>query len=231
MSYQREPTINRIKSATRIARGSLSFTGCSKHISDKIAEYASSVPIYNFVDTNEYEYHEEVYHDAPLVFLGRIEYIKGTHNAVKVALESGRKLIIAGNIPEEGKEYFKNSIEPYIGDQIQYVGPVNDIQKNKILGQACAFLMPIEWDEPFGIVMAEALACGTPVIGFNKGSVPEVVQNGLNGFVCEDCAEMATAIGKLTPEMRKNARSTAKERFSSDVVIDQYVKLYQSLRK
>ncbi|MDB5205609.1 MAG: glycosyltransferase family 4 protein, partial [Flavisolibacter sp.] len=173
MSYQREPTVSQIKKAVQLAKkGTLAFTGCSNYISNQIKPYAEAFTVYNCVPIDRYNFSETVADDAPLTFLGRIEPIKGTHLAVEIANRSNRRLIIAGNIPEEGRLYFEEKIKPFLNDRIQYVGPVNDQQKNEILGQSAAFLMPIQWNEPFGIVMAEAMACGTPVLGFPFGSVP-----------------------------------------------------------
>jgi glycosyltransferase involved in cell wall biosynthesis len=98
-----------------------------------------------------------------------------------------------------------------------------------LLGEALGFLMPIEWDEPFGIVMAEAMACGTPVIGFNRGSVPEVVINGLNGFRCDTLEEMVTHVNEINKIDRAMVRKDAECRFSKNVIVDQYLQLYNNL--
>ncbi|RYG26694.1 MAG: glycosyltransferase family 4 protein, partial [Chitinophagaceae bacterium] len=161
MSYQREPTIGQIKKANRLSRkGSLLFTGCSDYISNQIKPVADAVTVYNCVPTGRYTFTRTIDDDAPLCFLGRIEPIKGTHLAIEVAQRTNRRLVIAGNIPAEGEVYFREKIQPSLNERIQYIGPVNDQQKNVLLGQSAAFLMPIQWNEPFGIVMAEAMACG-----------------------------------------------------------------------
>ncbi|MEJ5992833.1 glycosyltransferase family 4 protein [Pedobacter sp. Du54] len=230
MSYQREPTISQIKKAVKIAKkNTLSFTGCSAYISEQIAPYAPSYPIFNGVELTTYQFSEQVAPDAPLVFLGRIEPIKGTHIAIEVAKKVGKKLVIAGNVPAEYQSYFSEQIKPHLDEQITYMGPVNDVQKNDLLGSALAFLMPIEWNEPFGIVMAEAMACGTPVIAFNRGSVPEVVINGYNGYQCTTLQEMINAVNLIKNIDRKQVRADAKERFSSEVIVNQYLSLYQKL--
>lgn len=229
MSYQREPTLEQVRKAVKLAHtGSLAFTGCSDYISNQINPYAPSFTVYNGVPLSTYRFSEYVEKNAPLVFLGRIEPIKGTHVAIEVAKETGRKLIIAGNIPEEYSYYFINEIEPYLGNQIQYVGAVDDKQKNDLLGKAAALLMPIEWNEPFGIVMAEALACGTPVVGFNKGSVPEIVKHGINGFLCSTVNEMIDFVNRIQEIDRVQVRRDAEIRFSSEVIVDQYLKIYSS---
>lgn len=229
MSYQREPTINQIQKAAKISRGSLAFTGCSDYISKQIAPFAKSFTVYNGVPLNTYLFREEIEEDAPLGFLGRIEPIKGAHIAVQAAIATGKKLNIAGNVPPDHEEYFRSEIQPYLNDRITYVGPVNDIQKNELLGRCAAFLMPIEWNEPFGIVMAESLACGTPVIGFKRGSVPEVVKHGINGFQCSTFEEMVTYIGKIDEIDRAKVRYDAVQRFSSQVIIEHYLRIYKQL--
>jgi glycosyltransferase involved in cell wall biosynthesis len=169
--------------------------------------------------------------DAPLIFLGRLEKIKGAHAAIKIAKETGHKLILAGNKPTLAHElhYFNNEVEPFIdGQQIIYVGPVNDEQKNRYLGQAKALLFPIEWEEPFGIVMAESLACGTPVIAMNRGSVREVVRDGITGFVCADINEMVSSIGKIGTIDRKNCRLDCEKRFSSCAIAESYLSIYKN---
>lgn len=230
MSYQRNPTVKPIQKAVKFSRkNTLYFTGCSEDISRRIRPYATAFTVYNGVPLTTYTATKTVETDAPLLFLGRIEPIKGTHTAIRVAKATGRKLIIAGNIPEGQGDYFHSEIAPYLDERITYIGAVNDAQKNNILGKAAALLMPIEWDEPFGIVMAEAMACGTPVIGFNRGAVPEIVQHEHNGFLCSTAAEMVAAIQRLPLIDRELVRKDAEERFSSAVIVDAYLKLYAQL--
>lgn len=232
MSYQREPTISQIKKAMFLSKkNTLAFTGCSAYISNQISKYAPAYAIFNGVDLNIYDFKAEVDMNAPLVFLGRIEPIKGTHIAIEVAKKTNKKLIIAGNIPTEHQNYFDTKIKPELNEQITYIGAINDKQKNILLGNASAFLMPIEWNEPFGIVMAEAMACGTPVIGFNRGSVPEVVINGVNGYRCDTILEMINHISELYKIDRRNVRKDAEERFSSKVIVSQYQNLYEKMIK
>ncbi|TKC60958.1 glycosyltransferase family 4 protein [Pedobacter hiemivivus] len=230
MSYQREPTLVQIKKAVRISRkDSLWFTGCSNYIADQIKPHAPAYAIYNAVEMNKYIPQVELPANAPLVFLGRIEPIKGTHIAIQAALKTGKTLVIAGNISPGHQDYFDQQIKPFLNAAITYVGPVNDHQKNELLSQSAALLMPIEWDEPFGIVMAEALACGTPVIGFKRGAVPEIVKHGLNGFICSTIAEMTHFIHRISEIDRKEVRMDAVLRFSSEVMVSQYLKIYADL--
>ena len=230
MSYQREPSIKQVSRAVALSKkGTMVFTGCSNYISEKIKPIAEVYSIYNCVPIEKYQGTTSVEDDAPLVFLGRIEDVKGTHIAVQVALETGKRLIIAGNIPEGKNEYYEQKVKPFLNERITYIGPINDKQKNEILGKALAFLMPIQWNEPFGIVMAEAMACGTPVIGFPYGSVPEVVEDGVNGFVCKDTKAMALAIGKAHTLDRNKIRKVAEEKYSSNKITSDYLSLYKKI--
>ncbi|MNQ92732.1 Glycogen synthase [compost metagenome] len=174
----------------------------------------------NQVDTN-----------APLVFLGRIEPIKGTHNAIKLARAVNKNLIIAGNIPTEYQYYFEKEIKPQLDNKITYIGPVNDKEKTILLKNALALLMLIEWNEPFGIVMAEAMACGTPVLGTPRGAVNEVVINGENGYLGEDISTWIERIEKIDQIDRSKVRIDAERRFSSEVISNKYLQLYTSLIK
>jgi glycosyltransferase involved in cell wall biosynthesis len=229
MSYQRKPSLDRVRLAARMARnGSLAFTGCSEHIAAQIRPHAPAFAVFNGVPMATYDFQPGVGGDAPLVFLGRVAPIKGAHTAVEVAQQTGRRLVLAGNVPEEEKEYFEEQIQPHLdGERIRYVGPVDDTEKNDLLGRSAAFLMPIEWEEPFGIVMAEALACGTPVIGTRRGSVPEVVDDGVTGFVCDTTAEMAEAVSQVGDLDRAACRQQCERLFSGEAVVDAYEELYE----
>ena len=227
-SYQRAIPWRGVRHAVRLARQSLSFTACST------AMYKNPIAgewhtVYNCVDVDRYNFVPRVPDSAPLMFLGRIESIKGTHEAIQIALRSDRDLVVAGNRVDEDGGYFEDKVEPFIdGRQIRYVGPVDDEAKNELLGRAGAFLMPIGWEEPFGIVMAEALACGTPVIGFARGSVPEVVREGETGFVVRNVAEAVDAVERIGSLSREAARRDAEERFSSKAIVRAYLELYDA---
>ncbi len=230
MSYQREPSLKQIRKSVSLSKkGSLVFTGCSDYISNQIETVAEAYTIYNCAPIDKYAGTTFVEDDAPLVFLGRIEDIKGTHLAIEVAQKTNKKLIIAGNIPAEKKSYYEEKVKPFLSNRITYIGTVDDVQKNEILGKALAFLMPIQWNEPFGIVMAEAMACGTPVIGLAFGSVPEVVENGVNGFVCKSVEDMVIAVNKVHTLDRKKARKIAEDKFSDTKIVQDYISLYASL--
>ncbi|MBE7177807.1 MAG: glycosyltransferase family 4 protein [Mucilaginibacter polytrichastri] len=227
MSYQREPTLSQIKKATILAgKNTLSFTGCSDYISRQIQPFAPAVTIYNGIETDRYHFVPVSKDDSPLVFLGRIEPIKGPHIAIDLAKKTGNRLIIAGNIPVEHQKYFADKIRPHLNADIVYAGPVNDQQKNDLLGQSKALLMPIQWNEPFGIVMIEAMACGTPVIGFNRGAVPEVVDHGKTGFYSNSPDDLVSYIQNINSIDRSKVRRAVEIRFSAEVITDQYEALY-----
>ena len=162
------------------------------------------------------------------MFLGRLDRIKGVHTAIEVAKATGHQLIIAGNISHtpDNLNYFKTEIEPKFDEQIKYIGALNDAEKNIWLGKAKALLFPIEWDEPFGIVMIEAMACGTPVIGFRRGSVPEVIQDGVNGFVVDNAMQMIASIDKVNDINRFTCRETAKNKFKTSLIAKQYLHMF-----
>lgn len=233
MSYQREPTLSQIKKAINFAgKNSMHFTGCSNYITDQIKPFAPASTVYNAVSMHAYQFKNAVADDAPLVFLGRIEPIKGTHTAIKIAKQSKRKLIIAGNIPPEAKAYFDTKIAPFINQKnVCYVGPVDDFKKNELLGNAAALLMPIEWNEPFGIVMAEALACGTPVIALQRGAAKEVVLNGTNGWLCRTISEMVNAVANIHLINRTDCRKDAELRFSEAALVRNFEALYFKMLK
>lgn len=230
MSYQREPSVSQVKKAVWLSsKNSIFFTGCSNYITDQIRPVARAKTIYNAAPVQRYSFNPVVEHDAPLVFLGRVEDIKGVHEAIVVARKSGRRLVIAGNIPKGKEDYFFQKIQPCLDETIVYVGPVDDQQKNQLLGSAAALLMPIQWNEPFGIVMAEAMACGTPVIGLAKGAVPEVVESGSSGYVCNSIDQMAEMVHRLHLINRQDVRTIAENRFSEHAMVENYINLYRTL--
>lgn len=227
-SYQRAIPWSGVRRAERLAGESVWFTGCSTSLYAPDGDTSNTRrwrTVFNGVDGSRYEAVTAVPDDAPLVFLGRIERIKGTHHAIAIAKAAGRRLVIAGNIADA--DYFRLEVNPHLDDsRISYIGEIDDHAKNQMLGSAAALLMPIEWDEPFGIVMAEAFACGTPVIGFRRGSVPEVVHEGVNGFVVASAAEAVEAVSRLRCIDRAVVRRDCEARFSSDAIVSGYEQLY-----
>jgi len=165
-----------------------------------------------------------------LTFLGRIAPIKGTHLAIEAAKKAGIPLKIAGEIQPCFQDYFESQVKPQIdGKFIEYVGEANLAEKNELLGNSLAMLFPIQWDEPFGLVMIEAMACGTPVLALPGGSVEEIVEDGVNGFVChstDELAEKTSAVREIPPvAIRENAR----QRFSLERMVTDYHDLYTQM--
>ncbi|GGH15252.1 glycosyltransferase [Mucilaginibacter phyllosphaerae] len=229
MTYGRPVSTKGIRLLVKLPHKNLIFSACSDYCvsTGNVAGHWETV--YNTIDFSKYQLNQHIAEDAPLMFLGRLDKIKGAHTAIKVAKATHHKLILAGNIPTtpDNLHYYKTEIEPLIdNDRITYVGALNDREKNTYLQQAKALLFPIEWDEPFGMVMIEAMACGTPVIAFKRGSVPEVVQEGINGFVVKDASAMAAKLAVISAIDRKQCRESAKQRFDVDIIAKQYLSLF-----
>jgi glycosyltransferase involved in cell wall biosynthesis len=162
-----------------------------------------------------------------LCFLGRIAPIKGVHIAIDVAKRTGIPLKIAGEIQPIFREYFDTMVKPHIdGRLIEYVGEADLEMKNQLLGGSRGLLFPIQWSEPFGLIMLEAMACGTPVFAFPGGSVPEIVLTGISGAISSSAEEMADAVRNTTyrPEI---VRGWVEERFSVEIMVQRYIDLYQ----
>jgi glycosyltransferase involved in cell wall biosynthesis len=233
MSYQRPTGGRQTRIAAFLGSSSLVFTGCSEFIAGMGRKHGGAwYAIPNFVDTDFYRFSPTVAADAPLVFLSRIEPIKGAHIAIEVAKRTGRRLRVAGNHAQSGldAEYWETRIKPELGrNGIEYVGPVDDRAKVALLGSAAAMIVPIQWDEPFGIVFAEALACGTPVITCPRGAVPEIVREGIDGFLVRNAEEACRAVRDIAAIDRRQCRLRAEQAFSAAVVVPRYERLYQAL--
>ena len=235
MTFQRDPTLRTVGLAVKLAAPEvLRFTGCSDYIAacgQRAGGDWQGIP--NFFEIDALKFSSTVAPDAPLCFLSRVESIKGAHWAIEIARRTGHRLVIAGNHAESGAEgdYWRKEIEPRIGrDGIEYVGPVDDAQKNKVLGEARAMVVPIQWDEPFGIVFAEALACGTPVISCPRGSLPEIVRQGVDGFLIKSIEEGCEVVGRLGGIDRAGCRRRAEQEYAPEVVVQRYYDLYERAR-
>ena len=164
-----------------------------------------------------------------LAFLGRIAPMKGTHIAIEVAKKAGMPLKIAGEVQPLFKDYFETEVKPHIdGKNVEYVGEADLEAKNELLGKARAMLFPIQWDEPFGLVLIESMACGTPVLALPGGSVEELVSDGVSGYVCHSAEEMARHVRNLAiPASR--VRQYAEENFSARRMAARYLDVYREL--
>lgn len=229
MSYQREITKKNIIIFNRLPNKNMYYTGCSTDLIQRNYLPGNWTTIYNCCDFNFYKLNKDLEIDsAPLIFLGRIERVKGCHTAINIAKATNHQLIIAGNISSlnDEKLYFETEVKPLIdGKQIKYVGTLNDFQKNDFLGKSKALLMPIEWNEPFGIVMVEAMACGTPVLAFSRGAVNEVIEEGITGFKVDNLEDMCKATKMLKEIDRSNCREKAMLKFNISEVAAQYLSI------
>jgi glycosyltransferase involved in cell wall biosynthesis len=163
-------------------------------------------------------------------FLGRITAEKGPETAIRIAKAAGMQLRIAAKIPRAEHSYFNEKLKPMIdNDRIQFIGEVNGQAKEDFLAGAAAMLFPIDWPEPFGLVMIEAMACGTPVIAFPSGSVPEVLENEVTGFIVEGEVQAVEAVAKIGQIDRRGVRARFEERFTAKRMAEEYVRHYAML--
>jgi glycosyltransferase involved in cell wall biosynthesis len=165
-----------------------------------------------------------------LAFLGRISPEKRADRAIEIAKRTGMPLKIAAKVDRADRRYFKRVIEPLLNNpSVEWVGEITDQQKNEFLGNAFALLFPIDWPEPFGLVMIEAMACGTPVIAYERGSVPEVMENGVTGFIVREENEAAEAVGRVRNLSRERCREVFEKRFTDERMANDYISLYERM--
>jgi glycosyltransferase involved in cell wall biosynthesis len=186
--------------------------------------------VYNGINIDSHKFHPTPEEPPYLAFLGRLSPEKGPHHAIEIAKRSGWCLKMAGKVDVVDVEYFEQEIKPHIdGEQIQYLGEANHFQKNALLGGASATLFPITWREPFGLVMVESMAAGTPVIAMNLGSAPEVITHGKTGFLCTNVEECVSAIDKAIKLDRYAVRENVSNRFGVRQMVEGYEAVYQQL--
>ncbi|WP_414565917.1 MULTISPECIES: glycosyltransferase family 4 protein [unclassified Anabaena] len=190
--------------------------------------YAATV--YNGIDVSSYKFYSQPDNPPYLAFLGRISPEKGTHLAIAIAKRTGWHLKIAGKVDVVDQEYYEQEIQPHIdGKQIEYLGEANHQQKNVLMGGAVATLFPITWREPFGLVMVESMAAGTPVIAMKLGSTVEVISHGKTGFLCENVEDFITVIDKVADIDRNECRQHVEKHFSLQNMVDGYEAAYQQI--
>ncbi|MBD2437675.1 glycosyltransferase family 4 protein [Nostoc sp. FACHB-110] len=190
--------------------------------------YAATV--YNGIDVSSYKFHPQPEEPPYLAFLGRMSPEKGPHLAIEIAKQSGWRLKMAGKVDVVDVEYFEKEVQPFIdGKQIEYLGEANHQQKNALMGGAFATLFPITWREPFGLVMVESMAAGTPVIAMKLGSTSEVIAHGKTGFVCNNIAECVNAIDKAAELDRYVCRQYVQNHFSYQSMTDGYETVYRQI--
>ncbi len=165
-----------------------------------------------------------------LVFLGRMSPTKGVGEAITLARRVGMPLLIAAKLNEKcERDYYEAEVAPRLGDDVRYLGTVGGAEKARLLGEAAALVNPIAWDEPFGLCMVEALACGTPVVVTSRGSAPEIVTDGVTGFVRDSVDELATAIQDLATIDRRACRASVEARFTAERMVADYVAFYEEV--
>jgi glycosyltransferase involved in cell wall biosynthesis len=165
-----------------------------------------------------------------LAVLGRVSPEKGVDKAIHIAGKAGLRLKIAAKVDAADQEYFEAVIKPLLKQpHVEFIGEINEMQKPDFLSAAHALLFPIDWPEPFGLVMIEAMACGTPVITYERGSVPEVIEDGLTGFITRDEADAVRAVRRLDELDRTKVRARFEERFSARRMAMDYISVYEDL--
>jgi glycosyltransferase involved in cell wall biosynthesis len=194
--------------------------------SDRSPELDYAATVYNGIDINEFSFCPEP--NDYLLFFGRIHPEKGTSESIQIAKQSGRKLIISGLIQHQ--EYFDSKVKPFINDDdIVYVGNSGPKERDKLLGEAYAMLHPINFEEPFGLSVAESMLCGTPVIAFNKGSMQELIIDGKTGFLINTIEEAVKAVNNIHSIDRKFCREYAALKFSRQKMIEGYLEVYKNV--
>lgn len=193
---------------------------------DKSAELDYIATIHHGIDLSQFTYRQQA--GDYLLFFGRIHPEKGVHDAIEVARKAGKRLIIAGIVQDEA--YFKESVEPYLdGSNVEYIGPVGPDKRQDLMAGALALLHLIYFDEPFGLSVIESMACGTPVIAYDRGSMPELIQNGSSGFIVDDVDAAVQAVDKINTLDRRACRDDVEQRFTSQRMAHEYVGVYQKI--
>ena len=184
--------------------------------------------IYHGLPRNLYSFHPQP--QQYLAFLGRISPEKRPDHAIELAKRTGIPLRMAAKVDPADLQYYLAEIEPLLDHPlIEFIGEISDEEKDNFLGNALALVCPYDWPEPFGLVLIEALACGTPVLAYRRGAIPEIIDNGVTGYVSQNLSEMAEAVGRLSEIDRRRCRGAFEERFTVDRMAHNYVALYKRI--
>jgi len=195
---------------------------------DRSPELDYAATIHHGIPVEKYTYRDNP--DDYLLFFGRIHHDKGTYESIRLAKQVGMPLVIAGIIQDQ--VYFDRYVAPYIdNDQVRYIGPVGPEGKAEVLGKGRALLHLINFDEPFGLSVAEAMACGTPVIAFNRGSMPELIKDGVTGYLVEDLDQACASIFRMDELRREDCRRHVENNFTVELMVDRYIRVYESIIK
>jgi glycosyltransferase involved in cell wall biosynthesis len=189
---------------------------------NRIKELSYIATVYNGIRANTFTFCE--YPKEYLLFFGRIHPDKGTSEAIEIARKSKRPLVIAGIVQDQN--YFNEKVKPFLNDEITFIGEAGPEKRNELLGNAAALLHPISFDEPFGLSVAEAMLCGTPVIAFNRGSMPELIRNGETGFLVNTVDEATQAVTQLKEINRQDCHTWSLNQFSQEKMVQDYLKVY-----
>lgn len=196
---------------------------------DRSRELDYMATIYHGIDLAQFTFMAEPQGDY-LLYYGRIHHDKGSGEAIEIARKAGKRLVMAGIIQD--KDYYEKSVKPHLKmGEVEYIGSVGPADRDKLLGNALALLHPINFSEPFGLSVVESMACGTPVIAFSKGSMPELITPGFDGFLAENIPEAVEFCQNIGLIDRNNCRQTVKERFSKQRMASDYIDLYRKLLK
>lgn len=193
---------------------------------DRVAELAYVATIHHGIDLTRWPVRRSAGHD--LVAFGRIHPDKATADAITIAQRSGRRLLICGPVQDE--TYFAEQVAPRVdGDAVRYLGNVGGDQRAEVLGQAAALLHPLGFDEPFGLSVVEAMACGTPVVGYRRGALPETIVDGVTGFLVDDVDGAVAAVENAVTLDRAVVARETRRRFSAERMVDEYLTVYRNL--
>ena len=181
--------------------------------------------VYNGIRVENFTFTKQA--EDYLLFFGRIHHDKGTNEAIQIARRTKRQLIIAGIIQDQ--KYFDEKVKPFLNDQIVFTGPAGPEKRNELLGKAYALLHPIQFNEPFGLSVAEAMMCGTPVVAFNKGAMPELIQHGQTGFLVKNVSGAVDAVHQIGNISRSHCHEWALAHFSQEKMVADYITIYKQL--
>lgn len=183
--------------------------------------------VYNGLPMNDYPFSDTP--EKYLLFVGRMSAEKGIHHAIEAAQQLDMELIIAAKLEKTDELYFRDQIEPKLSDRIRWIGEVDETERNRLMSNAHAFLHPVTWREPFGLTIIEALACGCPVVAYDKGSVPELIKTGVTGYVVNDIEGMIDAVEHIGNIDRATVRDYARTNFGVTQMVDGYEMMYQKM--
>lgn len=195
---------------------------------DRVAGLDYIQTIHHGIDLKQFEFNRRP--DDYLIFFGRIHPDKGARESIEIARACNKRLLMAGIIQDE--TYYRQYIEPQLdNNRITFLGSVGSVKRSELLGHARALLHPIQFNEPFGLSIIEAMACGTPAIAFIRGSMPELIEHGENGFLATDCADATELVSRIDEIDRAQCRQTVKARFTVDRMVEQYIEVYRQILK